>query len=72
MAEMQYLADIFCENGHDTKILQKIMALKRKNVVPTIIIIIITTLTQSKQLSVLGYQKLDQKSKKQYKSLDLE
>ena len=71
MAEMQYLADIFCENGHDTKILQKIMALKRKNVVPTIIIII-TTLTQSKQLSVLGYQKLDQKSKKQYKSLDLE
>ena len=36
------------------------------------IIIIITTLTKSKQLPFLGYQKSDQKSKKKYKSLDLE
>ena len=46
------------------------MALKRKHVVPTIIIIIITTLTKNKQLPFLGYQKSDQKSKKKYKSLD--
>ena len=71
--EIEYLTDIFCENGHDRKTLQKIInrALKRKHVVP-IITIIMTTLTKSKQLPFLGYQKSDQKSKKKYKSLDLE
>ena len=68
--EIEYLTDIFCENGHGRKTLQKIIALKRKHVVPKIIII--TTLTKSKQLPFLGYQKSDQKSKKKYKSLDLE
>ena len=37
-----------------------------------ITITIITTLTNNKQLPFLGYQKSDQKSKKKYKSLDLE
>ena len=63
--EIEYLTDIFCENGHGRKTLQKIIALKRKHVVPKIIII--TTLTKSKQLPFLGYQKSDQKSKKKYK-----
>ena len=47
---------------------RKSIALKRK--VPTIIIT--TTLMKSKQLTFLGYQKSDQKSKKKYKALDLE
>ena len=37
-----------------------------------VIIIIIITLTKSKQLPFHEYQKSDQKSKKDYKSLDLE
>ena len=58
------------------------MTLKRKHVILMmmmmiiiiiiIIIIIVTTLTKNKQLPFLGYQKADQKSKKKYKSLDLE
>ena len=67
--EIKYLTDIFCENRHDRKTLQKIITLKRKHMTPAIII---TTLTKSKQLPFLGYQKSDQKSKKKYKSLDLE
>ena len=47
------------------------MTLKSKHVLLTILIIIIT-LTRNKQLLFLGSQKLDQKSKKKYKSLDLE
>ena len=63
--ETEYLTDIFCKNGHDKKSLKKIMTLKRKRVVLATIII---TLTKYKQLPFLGYQK----SKKNYKSLDLE
>ena len=68
--EKEYLTDIFCENGHDRKTLQKIIALKRKHVVAIIIIII--TLTKSKQLPLLGNQKSDQQSNNKYKSLALE
>ena len=64
--EKDYLTDIFCKNGHDRKILQKIIALQRKHVLPIIIIII--TLTESKQLPFLG----NQKSNNKYKSLALE
>ena len=46
-----------------------LIALKRKHVVPTIVI---TTPTKSKQLPFLGYQKSDQKSKKKCNSLDLQ
>ena len=45
---------------------------KKKYVVLKIMMIIITTLTKSKELPFLGYQKSDQKSKKKYESLDLE
>ena len=48
------------------------MTLKIKHALLTILIIIITTLTKNKQLPFLEYQKLDQKSKKKYESLDLE
>ena len=66
-AEIEYLTDIFCENGHDRKTLQKmIIALKRKHVVPTII----TTTAKSKQIVFLGYQKSNQKKK--CRTLDLE
>ena len=68
--EREHLTDIFCENGHDKKHCKRqLTALKRKHVVPTIIT---TTLTKCKQLLFLGYQKSDLKSKKKYKSLDLE
>ena len=67
-AETEYLADIFCENAHDRRTLQKmIIALKRKHVVPTMI-----TTAKSKQIAFLGYQKSNQKSKKKCRTLDLE
>ena len=70
-AETEYLTgDIFAKMNMIEKYYKRqLMALKRKHVVPTIIIII-TTLTKNKQLPFLGYQKSDQKSKKKYKSLD--
>ena len=67
--EIEYLTDIFRENGHDRETLQKII--KRKHVVLAIIIMT-TTLTKSKQLPFLGYQKSDQKSNKEIQSLDPE
>ena len=57
-AEMEYLTNTFCENGHDRKTLQKIINNYEKI---TQKVIIITTLTKIKQLPFLGYQKLDQK-----------
>ena len=60
--EIEYLTDIFRENGHDRETLQKMI--KRKHVVLAIIIMT-TTLTKSKQLPFLGYQKSDQKSNKE-------
>ena len=69
--EIEYLTDIYCENGQIEKHYKRsLTALKRKHVVP--ITIIIMTLTESKQLPFPGYQKSDQKSKKKYKSLHLE
>ena len=70
-AETEYLTgDIFAKMNMIEKYYKRqLMALKRKHMVPTIIIII-TTLTKNKQLPFLGYQKSDQKSKKKYKSLD--
>ena len=49
---------------------RQLITLKRKRLVSTAIIT--TTLTKSKQLHFIGYKELDQKSKKQYKSLVLE
>ena len=70
--EIEYLTDTFFENAHDRKTLEKIInSFEIKHVVPTtIIIIIIITLTKNKQLPFIGYQKLDQISKKKYKRLD--
>ena len=68
--EIEYLTDMFCENGYDRKTLQKIInVFEKKHVVSTIIII--AAMTKSKQLPFLRYQKSDQKSKKNYKNLDL-
>ena len=65
-AEIEYLTvDIFPKmNMIEKHYKRQLMALKRKHVVSTIIIIIIATLTKNKQLPFLGYQKSDQKSKK--------
>ena len=54
--EIEYLTDIFCENGHDRKTLEKIItgALKRKHVVP-IITITVTTLTENKYSPFFRY-----------------
>ena len=62
--EIEYLTDIFCENGHDRKTLQKIINSFEKKTCGTTVTIITTTLTKTKQLPFLGHQKSDQKSKK--------
>ena len=57
----------------ETHYKRQLIALKRKLVVPIIMIITITSLTKSKQLPFLEYQKSDQKSKKnKIKHLDIE
>ena len=62
--EIEYLTDIFCENGHDRKTLQKIINSFEKKSCGTTVTIITTTLPKTKQLPFLGHQKSDQKSKK--------
>ena len=68
--EIEYLTDMFCENGHGRKTSRKIINnFEKTHVVSTAVII--TTLSKGKQLPFLGYQKSDQKSKKKCKSLNL-
>ena len=74
-AEKEYLTHIFYENGQDRKSLQKIINSFEKKKCSTNNNNNNSNNTNkitSKQLPYLGYQKSDQKSKKKYKSLDLE
>ena len=56
------MTDIFCENGHDRKALQKIITLKRKRVVPTIIM---ATLTKKQTITFAWIPKIGPKIKKE-------
>ena len=72
--EIEYLTDIFCENRHGRKTLQKIINSCEKRTHGT------NNdddnnnnnnnTTKSKELPFLGCQKSDQKPKKKYNSLD--
>ena len=68
-AEIEYLTDIFCENGHDRKTLQKIINSFEKKTRGTNNS---NNNNNTNKKQTIGYQKSDQKSKKKYKSLDLE
>ena len=61
-AEIQYLTDIFCENGHDRKTLQKIINNFEKKTHGTSNNNNNNT-NKKQQLPFLGYQKSDQKLK---------
>ena len=68
--EIEYLTDIFCENRHGRKTLQKIINSCEKRTHGTNNDNNNNNTTKSKELPILGYQKLDQKSKKKYNSFD--
>ena len=70
--EIEYLTDIFCKNGHDRKTLKKIINDIENKTRTTINTTNNKNTNKNKQLLFLGYQKSDRKSKKKYKSLDLE
>ena len=59
--EIEYLTDIFCENGHDRKTLKKINNDFEKKTRTTNNTTNNNNNTNEKQLPSLGYQKWDQK-----------
>ena len=69
---MEYLTDIFCENGHDRKILKKIINDFEKKTRTNINTNNNNNNNKKQTTTVPWIPKSDRKSKKKYKSLDLE
>ena len=61
--EIEYLTDIFCENGHDRKTLQKIINSFEKKTRSTNNNNNNSNTNKNKQLPFLGYQKSDQQKR---------